>query len=171
MHPPLLSALQAFERGLLPKGTQLFHGSRAQGPNTDPAARILIGTRKWLSQSAEYATSYAYYDDGRDLGSRLLWVCNLTTDVPYIRGHQASLVSASPWSNAFPFNFPNAFGAYASKIIPGGGPRALVDHEEDGRFKEVLLTEPKLALCVVDVLELPESKAGAEQLAREQFRC
>ena len=170
MHPPLLAALQAFNQSVLPAGTRLFHGSRERSPHTDRTAQKLTGTRKWLSQSAEYAVSYAYVDQ-TDLGARLLWVCELIADVPSLQGSQASLMQSSPWAHAFPWEFPNAFGSYANAIVPGLGPRALLDHQKLALFREVLLTMPAQAIRIVEVIELPEEKHEAEALAKTRFNC
>lgn len=170
IHKPLLGALSEFGQGVLPKGTRLFHGSRAESPHTNAKGRLLSGTRKWLSQSAEYAVSYAFVHQG-DFGDRLLWVCELMADVPAFVGSQSALVRMSPWGASFPWKFPDSFVDYAQHLIPGGGPRALLDHRREFGYGEVLLTEPSAALAVVDLRALPEDKREAERLALDLFGC
>ena len=170
MHLPLLAALRTFPQKKLPAGLKIFHGSREKSLYTNYVARTLNGTRKWLSQSAEYAVSYAFVDPG-DLGDRLLWVCELTQDVEALDGRQKSLISVSPWGSAFPWKFPNAFGAYANAVFGANGPKVLLDHWQNDLCKEVLLTMPQAALQVIEVVKLPEDKSDAEYLARSRFGC
>ncbi|PWE16089.1 hypothetical protein [Alcaligenes faecalis] len=170
MHLPLLAALRKFGQKKLPTSLKLFHGSRENSPSTDYVNRTLNGTRKWLSQSAEYAVSYAFTDSG-DLGDRLLWVCELTQEVEALEGRQASLISVSPWGDMFPWEFPNAFGIYANAVFGTEGPKVLLDHRQDELYKEVLLTMPQAALQVIEIVKLPEDKSAAEYLARYRFGC
>lgn len=170
MHPPLLAALHKFGQKKLSAGLKLFHGSRENSQNTDYVNRTLNGTRKWLSQSAEYAVSYAFVDPG-DLGDRLLWVCELTQDVEALDGRQESLMSVSPWEHAFPWEFPNAFGTYANAVFGTEGPKVLLDHWQGKLYEEVLLTMPQAALRVIEVVKLPKEKSDAEYLARSRFGC
>lgn len=170
MHHPLLQELKAFERLELPSGTQLFHGCRERSLHTNRRTQLLDGQRKWLSQSAEYAVSYAYVDSA-DLGAPLLWVCELAVNVPSLQGSQASLVSKSPWGYSFPWEFPNAFEYYVNSVLPGTGARALLDHGKDDLYKEILLTMPAQTLRVVELIALPADKADAEALAKRRFNC
>lgn len=170
MHTPLFQELKVFNQLELPSGTLLFHGCREKSPHTNPQAQLLDGSRKWLSQSAVYASSYAFVDSA-DLGARLLWVCELAENVPSLQGSQASLVSKSPWGSSFPWDFPNAFVDYANAVLPGTGARALLDHRKGDIYKEILLTMPAQALRVVRIIELPADKAVAEALAQKCFNC
>lgn len=171
MHPPLIDALSKFARTTLPVGTRLFHGARSRSPHTDLAGRTLLGSRKWASQSAKYAVSYAFVDE-EGYGERHLWVCALAVDVPALQGGQGSLLPFSPWGAEFPWEFPNAFGMYASAIMGVAGPVALLDHPGNGgRFREVLLTCPAAAITVLDIVKLPNDKAASENLAFAKFGC
>ena len=170
MHTPLIQALQSFPKSTLPTGMQLFHGGRSKSPHCNETTKQLSGTRKWLSQSAEYAVSYAFNDIG-ELGSHLLWVCELQIDIPSLEGSQFSLIQVSPWTSSFPWDFPNAFHEYAKTVIPGNGSRALLDHKANNLFKEILITEPVVAIKVVDVVVLPQNKPAAEALAFSRFNC
>lgn len=114
--------------------------------------------------------SYAYDNKG-DLGARLLWVCELAIDVPSLHGSQASLMSVSPWAGAFPWEFPNAYHDYAENILPGQGPKGLLDLQRGDLFTELLITLPAITLTVLDVVELPDEKHKAESLVRDKFHC
>lgn len=168
LHAPLLQAMRAFRQGTFPAGTQLFHGSNVESPYTDFANQSLQGTRKWLSQSAKYAVSYAF-NSGDGLGAGLLWVCTLKCDVPFLAGSQSSLKAVSPWEERFPWEFPNNFGWYAEAILNTHGPICLLDHEDDGRFKEILIVSHQAVLEVVDMIQLPSEKSAAEKHALTQF--
>lgn len=170
LHAPLLQAMRAFRPGTLPAGMQLFHGSNVKSPYTDFANQSLQGTRKWLSESAEYAVSYAF-NSGDGLGAGLLWVCTLKCDVPFLAGSQSSLKAVSPWDGQFPWQFPNNFGRYAEAILDTGGPICLLDHEDHGRFNEVLIVSHQAVLQIVDVIQLPAEKSAAERYVQTQFGC
>lgn len=170
MHTSLLAALRNFDKQKLSAGRKLFHGSREKSRHTDYMNQILSGSRKWLSESAEYAVSYAFVDPG-DLGDRLLWVCELTQDVEALAGRQKSLIQVSPWKSDFPWSFPNNFGAYANEVFNAEGPKALLDHRQGDLFMEVLLTMPETVLKVIEVVKLPEEKSDAERFARSRFDC
>jgi hypothetical protein len=170
LHAPLLQAMQAFRQGTVPAGTQLFHGSNVKSPYTDFANQSLQGTRKWLSQSAKYAVSYAF-NSGDGLGAGLLWVCTLNFDVRFLAGSQSSLKAVSPWEGRFPWEFPNNFGRYAEAILGTSGPICLLDHEDDGQFKEVLIVSHRDALQIVNVIQLPADKSAAERYALSQYGC
>jgi hypothetical protein len=162
--------MRVFRQGTLPAGTLLFHGSNERSPHTDFANSSLLGTRKWFSQSAKYAVSYAF-NSGDGLGGGLLWVCTLKCDVPFLAGSQSSLKTVSPWDGQFPWQFPDNFGRYAGTILDTHGPNCLLDHEDDGRFKEILIVSHQAVLQVVNVIQLPSEKSAAEQYALAQFMC
>jgi plasmid fertility inhibition factor len=168
LHAPLLSALSKFKRAAIPAGTLLFHGGRSKSPHADPVARKLTGTRKWFSEDAEYAVSYSFVD-GDQYGTPLLWVCRARHDIAALQGSQYGLLQSQPWGPAFPGTFPSQFVDYAGAILGSAGPFALLDHHDGERYQEVLMTSPEDATHVVELIELPHSKAAAEQLARERF--
>jgi hypothetical protein len=170
VHSPLLQALKNFNQLNLPAGTRLFHGCREMSQDTDRAQQSLRGNRKWFSQSAVYAADYSFYNSG-DLGARLLWVCELSATVPSLEGSQRSLVDFSPCDMNFPSEFPNAFEDYAKTILPGTGPRALLDHLIDGIYHEILLTMPSVAVRVVEIIELPNDRDQARRISRDRFCC
>lgn len=168
LHAPLLAALGRFERRTLPAGTLLFHGSRAGSPHTDAAGQRLMGTRKWFSEDAAYAVSYGFVD-GNQFGEPLLWVCRTLNEIGALEGSQFGLRNTQPWGAAFPGKFPTHFADYASEILGGTGPYALLDHHDGSRYGEVLVTSPEAAVEVLEVVQLPSVKIDAERFARKRF--
>jgi hypothetical protein len=171
LHLPLLEKLKTFSRLDLSAGMRLFHGCRENSDYTKLNEKLLYGHRKWLSNSAEYAVYYAFENEKKDLGAHLLWVCELVVDVPSIKGDQESLISSSPWSSSFPWDFPRAYEDYAKVILPGEGARALNNHTKGNIHKEILLTKPEQTLKVVEVIKLPASFKEAKALAEKRFGC
>jgi hypothetical protein len=168
LHEPLLAALREFHPEQLPKDTWLFHGSRERSPHTDYANRQLKGSRKWFSQNLNYAVDYAFTDPG-DYGKRLLWKCQLKEDVPCLKGRQSSLVKVSPWNDHFPWEFPNAFAAYAKSILDAPKFVGLLDHFDENIYWEILIAgEFHDLIKVVEVIELPENKDDAKTLVAKR---
>ena len=59
-HLPLVQALSRSQQHQVKAGRVLFHGCVDTSQDTDLQGQRLLGSRKWLSEDAEYAVSYAY---------------------------------------------------------------------------------------------------------------
>lgn len=166
LHRPLLEKLATFERHSLRRGQIVFHGCALSSEYTDVAARRLGGTRKWASEDASYACDYGGAFNRKAGETGHLWVCRIRQDVPAFIGRQRSLIEHSPWGAGFPWQFPNVFERYGHDVLGVRGPVALLDHQGEEGFAEILLTSPELALEVVDVITLPDAPEEAKALGR-----
>lgn len=166
LHRPLLEKLATFERHFLRNGQIVFHGCALSSEHTDVSARQLSGTRKWLSEDASYACDYGGAFNRKPGETGHLWVCRIRQDVPAFVGGQRSLIEHSPWGPGFPWQFPNVFERYAHAVLDAAGPVALLDHQGEEGFAEILITSPEFALEVVDVVTLPEDPEEARALGR-----
>jgi hypothetical protein len=166
LHQPLLDALRSFERTKLSKGMILFHGCNSSSAHTDCENHRLLGTRKWFSQDASYAVDYSCSYSGLP-DRKLLWVCEVKTEVPALFGSQFSLKSVSPWDGAFPWKFPSAYEEYARHILETDQSVALLDHKSGDIFGEILITSPSEAIQVIEVREVPDDIASARKLGFE----
>lgn len=166
LHRPLLEKLATFERHFLRSGQIVFHGCSSSSEFTDVSARRLSGTRKWVSEDASYACDYGGAFNRKPGDTGHLWVCRIRQEVPAFIGRQRSLMEHSPWGAGFPWQFPNVFERYGHDVLGVRGPVALLDHQGEEGFAEILLTSPELALEVVDVITLPDDPEDARDLGR-----
>jgi len=166
LHRPLLEKLATFKRHSLRSGQIVFHGCAKSSEYTDVSGRRLSGSRKWVSEDASYACDYGGAFNRKPGDTGHLWVCRIRQDVPAFIGRQRSLIEHSPWGAGFPWQFPNVFERYGHEVIGATGPVALLDHQGEEGFAEILITSPELALEVVDVITLPDDPEAARDLGR-----
>lgn len=166
LHRALLDKLATFKRHSLRSGQIVFHGCAKNSEYTDVSARRLSGSRKWVSEDASYACDYGGAFNRKPGDTGHLWVCRIRQDVPAFIGRQRSLIEHSPWGAGFPWQFPNVFERYGHDVLGARGPVALLDHQGDEGFAEILITSPELALEVVDVITLPDDPEAARDLGR-----
>lgn len=165
IHKPLLSALKSFKRSEMKKDTIFFHGSREHSQDVNLIEKSLLGTRKWFSEDAKYAVSYAFYGNEL-LGRPLLWKCKLKENIPSLIGKQFSLQNVSPWSlGLFANQFANSFADYGNLIFQSEGAVALLDHFTENRYEEILIGNHILVVEVLEVIVLPDKKELAEKFA------
>lgn len=164
-HPPLVQALSRSQQRPFKAGRVLFHGCVDTSQDTDLQGQRLIGSRKWLSEDAEYAVSYAYCNGS---GVPLLWQCRLAVDATAFFARQPKLFEFAPWGSSSPWEFPSGFERHAKAALGRDSPVIFIDHlQDDGRFKEVLVPRPAVNLIVERVHRLPEAKQEAEAFARQ----
>ena len=127
-----------------------------------------MGTRKWFSYDASYASDYGGGYAGASSPGGLLWVCRTKVEIPAFVGRQASLAAKAPWEqHEFPWKLPNAFESYAQSVLQLTGPVALLDHPREEGYREILITSPEQAIEVLEVIQLPRDLAEARSLGRE----
>jgi hypothetical protein len=164
-HLPLVQALSRSQQHQVKAGRVLFHGCVDTSQDTDLQGQRLLGSRKWLSEDAEYAVSYAYCNGA---GVPLLWECRLAVDATAFFARQPTLFAFAPWGASSPWEFPSGFERHAKAALGQNSPVIFLDHpQEDGRFKEVLVPSPAVSLIVDRVHRLPSAKQEAEAFARQ----
>lgn len=167
-HLPLVDALSRSQQRPAKAGWVLFHGCVDTSQDTDLQGRRLLGSRKWLSEDAEYAVSYAYCNGA---GVPLLWECRLAVDATAFVARQPTLFESAPWGPASPWEFPSAFERHARAALGNDSPVIFLDHlKDDGQFKEVLVPDPAANLIVARIHLLPADKQEAEAFARQLRR-
>jgi hypothetical protein len=166
LHPELLKSLKRFKRTELTKGKVLFHGCTSTSQDIDLKEKQLIGTRKWLSCDASYACDYGNAYNAAD-GNGLLWVCRIKSTVHALAGSQSSLSKLGAWpTEQFPYKFPNEFERYAQNILNISKSVALLDHQSDIGFQEILITSPKNIIEVIEIIHLPKNIDEARELGK-----
>ena len=162
---PLVQALSRSQQHQFKAGRVLFHGCVDTSQDTDLHGRRLLGSRKWLSEDAEYAVSYAYCNGA---GVPLLWECRLAVDATAFFARQPKLCEFAPWGASSPWEFPSGFERHAKAALGRDSPVIFLDHlQDDGRFREVLVPSPAANLIVETVHVLPAKKQEAEAFARQ----
>lgn len=168
-HKPLLDALKECETKELPKGTLIYHGSRAHDQHTNFLEKELTGTRKWFSEDACYVAGYAFFDmTTEEFGSRLLWICRLNKPITGLLGNQCSFQTSSPWSiQDFPRKFPDNFGIYAKEAQRiTDSSIALLNFYDKKESSEILIWGHTSVVEVIEVIVLPETKDDALEFVR-----
>lgn len=164
-HPALVQALSRSQQRQVKAGWVLFHGCVDSSQDTDLQGQRLLGSRKWLSEDAEYAVSYAYCNGA---GAPLLWQCRLAVDATAFIARQPTLFEFAPWGTASPWEFPSAFERHAKAALQLDSSVIFLDHlQDDGRFREVLVPSPAANLIVEKIHRLPAGKQEAEAFARQ----
>lgn len=165
IHSSLVQALSRSQQRSVKAGLVLFHGCVDTSQDTDLQGRRLLGSRKWLSEDAEYAVSYAYCHGA---GVPLLWECRLAVDATAFVARQQALCDFVPGAAFSPWAFPNAFERHAKAALGQDSPVILLDHLwDDGQFKEVLVPSPAASLIVERIHCLPADKQEGEAFARQ----
>lgn len=165
LHPPLVHELARFQRSELLIDRIIFHGCSAAAPHIDVAGRRLMGARKWLSSDAIYASDYAGGYGGAT-NNGLLWVCRVKQVVPALVGSQSSLIPFSPWGSQFPRMLPDEFERYACHVLGAKGSVALLDHQKNVGYGEILITSPEHVLEVLAVHPRPRDRKQAHAFAQ-----
>ena len=164
-YPTLVQALSRSQQVQIKAGRVLFHGCVDASQDIDLQGRLLLGSRKWLSEDSEYAVSYAYCNGA---GVPLLWECRLAVDATAFIARQPTLFEFGPWGAASPGEFPSAFERHAKAALGRDSPVIFLDHlKDDGQFKEVLVPGPAANLTVARIHRLPAGKQEAEAFARQ----
>lgn len=166
LRPDLVAAIRRLPRQKISDGLRLYHGCSVEGRYEDPVKMKLLGSRKWLSECATYASEYAYYVDGNKHPS--FWSCDLAEEAIGVLGSQYALIKSTSWARSEfpPMLLPDLFEAHAREALQTDKPVILLDHPytENGKqlFKEVLVSRPETMLRVLEVIQLPIPISGQE---------
>jgi hypothetical protein len=164
--PNLHRYLQSAAVSVWPSDKVLFHGCTDQSKYTDIGSKSLEGDYKWMSEDPAYAADYAFFQ-GLNGGRPYLFICRLQRDGNAIEERQSSLHKLTNWGASAPWRFPTEFGSIAKHALDSADPIIFLDHfnKEAGRWGEILVSDPKNSLVVVDVIQLPNDKEAARRVA------
>ena len=164
--PNLHRYLQSAAVSVWPADKVLFHGCTDLSKYTDASSNSLEGDYKWMSEDPVYAADYAFYQGSKG-GRPYLFVCRLQRNGNAIKAKQSSLHKLTNWGASAPWRFPTEFGSIAKHALGSAEPIIFLDHfnEEAGRWGEILVSDPKNSLVIVDVIQLPNDKEAAKRVA------